>query len=691
MPFQVFRRHRRKMIGLLAILAMFAFVLADSLPQLTGGGGPGGSYSNEVVAELYGQPVRENDIQQMRAQRARANYVLSQLVPYFGQQTFGGTSTEEMIDALILQKEADQLGIPASPGLARSWIYDQAEQRHEYLLSSFGAQIGLAPFDRRDVQFRLEEIYKQAFSHELTDVQLLSEIANQIRLQQVRDLAGQAFLTPLDVFDQYRDARELVSANFVSFPVSDYLGQVKEPSDSQLRDFYEAHKDRVPDPSTGTVGFRIPRRIRVEFLTLGTDLLERLRQQERTEQLAEEIQSQSGFREELLQAYRQRQQARSLPGQTPLPVNLFAGDTLAEKTPPPRAFVNEFVEQQVEQRVEENIQTRISRLLEPVKNQMIFFADEFSSEDLESGQTIPEPPKLNDFLDESARDLKALIPFTAVTLTRELAEPETRPEVRQSLQRLAGLNWSDAEAERVRQIAEGSPGLERPDGFELPGFAEELFEPEALLLDPMEFTDPVGRRFLAWSTQEIPPTTPPFDRVRTVVAEQWKTEQARELARKAAEAFAEKARAQGSDLAQVAEGPGKSVQSTAGRSKMVQSIGGEARANEIIEIPNAGDEIRDAIFTLEPGTVAVAPDRPKNVFYALALRERDALADAPEDDSEDLPRFYREALGSLRSYQMEALMQAERQRFEDRMTDLRAKAGLPANWTPPEDRRRSRG
>ena len=32
MPFAVFRRHQRKLLAIFAILAMFGFVLADSLP-----------------------------------------------------------------------------------------------------------------------------------------------------------------------------------------------------------------------------------------------------------------------------------------------------------------------------------------------------------------------------------------------------------------------------------------------------------------------------------------------------------------------------------------------------------------------------------------------------------------------------------------------------------------------------------
>ena len=34
MPFEVFRRHQRKLLAIFAILAMFGFVVSDSLPRL---------------------------------------------------------------------------------------------------------------------------------------------------------------------------------------------------------------------------------------------------------------------------------------------------------------------------------------------------------------------------------------------------------------------------------------------------------------------------------------------------------------------------------------------------------------------------------------------------------------------------------------------------------------------------------
>ena len=64
MPFAVFRRHQRKLLAIFAILAMFGFVLADSLPRLLSGGYVGGN-GDPVVVTLYGKSIHASDINAM--------------------------------------------------------------------------------------------------------------------------------------------------------------------------------------------------------------------------------------------------------------------------------------------------------------------------------------------------------------------------------------------------------------------------------------------------------------------------------------------------------------------------------------------------------------------------------------------------------------------------------------------------
>src|SRR3981189_3482342 len=122
MPFAVFRRHQRKLLASFAILAIFGFVLAASLRRLLSGGS-GGSNANPVVVKLFGRSIHRSDISDMAAERNRANLFMAELFGFNGQPFFGDVaSSRAIVDALILQHEADALKIPNGPEVAREWL-----------------------------------------------------------------------------------------------------------------------------------------------------------------------------------------------------------------------------------------------------------------------------------------------------------------------------------------------------------------------------------------------------------------------------------------------------------------------------------------------------------------------------------------------------------------------------------------
>src|SRR5262245_61890155 len=113
--FATFRRHQKKLMAIIAVLAMGGFVLSDTLPSLfnRGYGGPRG---DAKVVELYGKTIRRTDLGELDTERRLANGFMGSLMgrvygfadPRFAQ-FFGDTSTRSLVDALILQHEADKL------------------------------------------------------------------------------------------------------------------------------------------------------------------------------------------------------------------------------------------------------------------------------------------------------------------------------------------------------------------------------------------------------------------------------------------------------------------------------------------------------------------------------------------------------------------------------------------------------
>ena len=211
MPFAVFRRNQRKLLAIFTILAMFGFVVADSLPRLLNGG-PSGA-NNPFIVELYGRSLYASDLFGMKEERGNANQFMSELTtvligspsPFF----FGELNTKSLIDAMVLEHKADELGMPGGPDVGRDWLKLVA---------------------KADMTPQLFELILGRMNQRVSGEELLTQIGNQVRLLNVRRLFGDPMVTPLDVFETYRDQNERVSVKAIAFRVDDYVKNVAEPT-----------------------------------------------------------------------------------------------------------------------------------------------------------------------------------------------------------------------------------------------------------------------------------------------------------------------------------------------------------------------------------------------------------------------------------------------------------------------------
>ena len=73
MPFEVFRRHQRKLLAIFAILAMFGFVVSDSLPKLLSSNAT--AARDQPVVTLYGK----TSLSQRRSTRCSSSGTLANL------------------------------------------------------------------------------------------------------------------------------------------------------------------------------------------------------------------------------------------------------------------------------------------------------------------------------------------------------------------------------------------------------------------------------------------------------------------------------------------------------------------------------------------------------------------------------------------------------------------------------------
>jgi hypothetical protein len=621
MSFEVFRRHQKKMLATFAILAMFGFVVSDSLPKLLS---PSSSGRDQQIVTLRwpdgNLTVYRSRLNEMLEERTRANVFVSEL-PYFGRAPFGGVKDRDLVDALILQHEADRLGIPATPEMGREWLKKKTNDR--MTRGMFEALLG-------------------RFNNRVSGEQLLTDIANQVRLAKVQELLGYPVVTPFDVFRAYRDQNERVSAKIVEVPVEKFLAEVPDPSPEDVQAEYQKYKDVLPDPSRETPGFKVPRQIQVEILSIDGNALARGLKDKLTEA-------------ELKAAYEARKS--EFQERSELPNDLFAGQP--ELTPPiirPFADVrNTLAVGLAEEKAQAEIVEKFSKIKDEV---LIPFADQYAT-------------ALDEIDEAKKQGTKPKVVVPAPADLKDLAKRE-------------GLNYeltpllSHEEADRYGLISGAEVGMTRLSGGRK--FADEFFDPKTLLFEPEELTDLLGTRFLARKLKDIPPHVPPLDEVRKDVILAWKLSRARPLAEKAAEALAEKLQKKSVAIKDETLEGYRVVTIPPITRRQISFMSGRAdtgvlEESPIPDVPYPGEAFRNTYFGLRPGAVAVAPNQPRTLYYVLTPERREpatfASLYAPNGDE------YR--------YKMFTQREAARRLDEQWMSWLRQQAGLRPDWIPPDE------
>src|SRR5271157_5040428 len=432
MPFEVFRRHQRKLLAIFAIMAMFGFVVSDSLPRLLNSN-PGGR--DQKVAELYGKSVYQSQLNEMARQRNRANLFVSGLGQFPSREVFGGLKQRDLVDAMILQHEADQLNIPATAEIGREW---------------------------------LRQITGGRMNGELFNI-LFSRFTNQVRLRKVRLLLGYPVVTPYDVYRSYRDQNERVGAKIVEMPVDSFLSKVSEPAASEVQALYDKYKDVLPDPASETPGFKIPRRVQLEILSLDGNALARGLRDKVTEA-------------ELRSYYENHKPEFQVPSE--LPTDLFAGQP--DLTPPIIQAFSEVRDTLAPRLAEEKAQSEILDKFTRIKEaEMIPFADKYLAA-LDEQEEAKKQGNASSVVLPTPQDLKAIADREGLNYEYEKTPLLSRQDVN-----------------RLGQISTAEVGLTPLSGGRK--FVDEMFDPKTGLYEPIELTDVLGTRFLVRKVKDEPP------------------------------------------------------------------------------------------------------------------------------------------------------------------------------------------
>jgi hypothetical protein len=177
---------------------------------------------------------------------------------------FGGTLRfEDLLDFMIWKHEADRRGIQLTMADIRELVNRETGRR-------------LTSTDFRNV----ENILRDNFHNIMNADTLRAGLADEFRVRIVKaavmgeETSGASTsITPYEFWQFYRDQRTENLIAVLPIPVrnQDFLSQVGQPKDDEVKTLFAEGKGRESDPASDKPGFKVPPRIGVEWVSARAD------------------------------------------------------------------------------------------------------------------------------------------------------------------------------------------------------------------------------------------------------------------------------------------------------------------------------------------------------------------------------------------------------------------------------------
>ncbi|MCA9140130.1 MAG: hypothetical protein KDB00_25330 [Planctomycetales bacterium] len=281
-------------------------------------------------------------------------------------------------------------------------------------------------------------------------------------------------------------------------------------------------------------------------------------------------------------------------------------EAAATKTPEPRFRPFEEVRDQIAQTmVEEDARTALDQAVSKARTIMKQYSRARALYDADTSKAEPERPDLKSLATELGLSYRKIGPHDPVSLTA------------------AGEPIVSSFEEGTALSQRGVPFTAMMFGVEGQVVKQEPFAP-AVSVD-LE----TQQTYLSWKIQEKLAYTPELDEVRDEVILAIRTAKARELAKQAAEAMAEKANSSGSIDDLIPDDRKDNYFKDLGPFSWLNMVGfGSVTIGNVEKLDSVDNDFMKAVFNAENGKYIVAENGPKRVYYIV---KRTSLLPATSD------------------------------------------------------------
>lgn len=256
-PIKWFRKYRKESLAVLTLLAMLSFVFVPMLLQL-GERSPAGPRNElRVTTTKYGN-LREEDVQQLVQQRGRLQGFFQRLLQevrsnggqgtaiqgFLQEMQAAGSPEDAAVENWLLEHRANDLGLKATNDTVVDFLKDVSDGKTDgTVIQKILAQMQYP-----------QSMFLQALGREL--------LARQMRQMFAREISS---TTPEERYDYFLRLNRAAKIEAIPVVVEKSVDKVNDPTDKELRTFFDKFKDEAYDPISPEPGFREPHRIDVQF------------------------------------------------------------------------------------------------------------------------------------------------------------------------------------------------------------------------------------------------------------------------------------------------------------------------------------------------------------------------------------------------------------------------------------------
>jgi hypothetical protein len=249
-PFHVFRKHQKVMLAAITILAMFAFVFVSPFARFGGGTA---NRQQQVYATWEFGDITRSEVDQRVAMRYSLNDFLRKAI--FGdsrdlpamlqQYSFFSEDKDRALDAIVLHKKAEQMGLAISDQEVNQFIDGITERFAQRTLSQ----------QTKDKLARTVTFMGQSISED----QLFDGLRFELMQQRLAVLLGTDatdLSTPDQRWDYFVRHYRLATIEAMPVEVKDFTAKVPDPDDKDLQAYFEKYKDQYTTPTSPEPGFK---------------------------------------------------------------------------------------------------------------------------------------------------------------------------------------------------------------------------------------------------------------------------------------------------------------------------------------------------------------------------------------------------------------------------------------------------